>query len=649
MKVDKDDNSGAGSAGDEKAPPSGAGHEDLGDFNPLLRRKPNGKQGAFGPVERIRALLGPRCVLLAVPLGEKGCKTLGWERLREADMTRYYLAALNHDKNIGVSLGRASGDLISIDFDSDELLEEFLTLNPAFRESLISKSGARGGNVWLRIEGEYPRSGVLRIDGEDVGEWRANGNQTVIYGKHPDGCFYSDNGKSPIRIEFSAIRWPERMTLPWVKKSHDGEIKRPGVSAEFLRARGVRHVEAEEAKALLGFRPRGGGLWIAYPSFGGGEGPLMVNGREYGRLRLDKPSGDTKYLAARESGAQLYVPCGPLFEKELVICEGEFKALSLCEAGIRAVAVGGVSSAMSGGRLIADLEKLLPKFPAIRTVYFLGDGDTALNFEFSREAVKLARALPDGVELRLPRIPIGGRNGIDDCREEFGGEFQAFWEGIQAEAVEVGVEMDMSTLAAELLVRELPAIGKAADGKKKCQGKIVKLAGRLGPLALDEVAQAVKEHLGIGVGPFKEEVARARGASAVFAPRDDKEAKVMAEWGAPYSQGPHGEVLINEKFFAASFASRYRVLFEVTEGRFYLYSEESGAWCHTNAAIIKKMISSDWHEFARREKLKELDRKGSSGCISAICEHLKNHVATKGAFKPLLRDAALWKRDAQDY
>ena len=116
------------------------------------------------------------------------------------------------------------------------------------------------------------------------------------------------------------------------KKSHDGEIKRPGVSEEFLRTRGVRHIEAEEAWALLGFVPSGGGLWIPYRSFEG-EGPLMVNGREYGRLRLDKPSADAKYLSAKGSGAQLYVPenCGG-FGGVLVICEGEFKALSLCEA-----------------------------------------------------------------------------------------------------------------------------------------------------------------------------------------------------------------------------------------------------------------------------------------------------------------------------
>ncbi len=188
-------------------------------------------------------------------------------------MTPHYLAGLNHDKNIGVSLGRASGDLISIDIDSDELLGEFLKLNPAFEgETLISKSGSRGGNVWLRIEGEYPRSCVLRIDGKDVGEWRANGFQTVIYGQHSSGSQYSNNGKGPIRREFSTVKWPERMTVPGEKKSHDGEIKRPGVSEEFLRTRGVRHIEAEEAWALLGFVPSGGGLWIPYRSFEG-RGP----------------------------------------------------------------------------------------------------------------------------------------------------------------------------------------------------------------------------------------------------------------------------------------------------------------------------------------------------------------------------------------
>jgi hypothetical protein len=254
---------------------------------------------------------------------------------------------------------------------------------------------------------------------------------------------------------------------------------------------------------LLGFRPLsgGGGLWIPYFRQEGGPS-LIVEGREYGRLRLDKPSGDAKYLSPKGSGAQLYVPknCGS-FGKEVVVCEGEFKALSLSEAGIPAVAVGGISSAVP---VIPALKKLLSKF-SIETVYFLGDGDTALNFEFSREAVKLAGELPD---VRLPRIPFGGPNGIDDCRKEFGGDFPAFWEGIKAGAVEVPVKSDASTIAAELLVPALEAIGKLKGGQKKYQAKILSLAGRLEPIALDEVAREVKKHFGISVMSFKEQAAR---------------------------------------------------------------------------------------------------------------------------------------------
>ena len=185
--------------------------------------------------------------------------------------------------------------------------------------------------------------------------------------------------------------------------------------------------------------------------------------------------------------------------------------------GVAAVADGGVSSALPGGELLLDMKKLLSKFLAIWDGLFFGDADTALNFEFSREAVKLAGALPGGVCSSLPRIPFGGPNGIDDCREEFGGEFQAFWEGIKVEAVEVGVEMDMSTLAAELLVLGV-ARHRESGGRKE---KVLKARlwssrddwGRWHSMKLPRRLRSILESV---VGPFKEEVARARGASGGF-------------------------------------------------------------------------------------------------------------------------------------
>ena len=60
------------------------------------------------------------------------------------------------------------------------------------------------------------------------------------------------------------------------------------------------------------------------------------------------------------------------------------------------MAIGGVSSAMPGGEILPDLKKLFSKFPSIERVYFQGDADTTLNFEFSREAVKLAEGASGG-------------------------------------------------------------------------------------------------------------------------------------------------------------------------------------------------------------------------------------------------------------
>ena len=184
--------------------------------------------------------------------------------------------------------------------------------------------------------------------------------------------------------------------------NNNGEVVRPGISSAFLKAQDIRHVDTVEAESLLGFRPRnnGAGIWIPYhDSFK--PGPLIVNGRPFGRLRLDKPTPGTKYLSPKEGCVQLYVPinAGP-FGKQLVIAEGEFKANALCEAGIRAVAIGGISSAMSEGKFIPALEKLLSKWPPA-TVWFLGDADTALIFGFSREAVKLANLLPNSLRLAV--------------------------------------------------------------------------------------------------------------------------------------------------------------------------------------------------------------------------------------------------------
>ena len=97
--------------------------------------------------------------------------------------------------------------------------------------------------------------------------------------------------------------------------------------------------------------------------------------------------------------------------------------------------------------MLPDLKQLLAKFPSIKVLYFLGDADTTFNYGFSLEATELAKVLPATVELKLPRIPVGGGNGIDDCRQERGEkEFPAFWGRIKDGAVEVPQKSEARTL-----------------------------------------------------------------------------------------------------------------------------------------------------------------------------------------------------------
>jgi hypothetical protein len=134
-----------------------------------------------------------------------------------------YLTGLNHGNNIGVLLGKPSEGLCTIDVDDDDELEAFLGLNPEFHDSLISR-GARGGNVWLRIKGHYPQAARLSLVGSRWGEWRADRNQTVFFGRHQSGCDYTNNGKRPLTIAFESIRWPKGLSLPWQVQEPPQEV-----------------------------------------------------------------------------------------------------------------------------------------------------------------------------------------------------------------------------------------------------------------------------------------------------------------------------------------------------------------------------------------------------------------------------------------
>ena len=191
-------------------------------------------------VKELLSLLGDDVVLLPIPRGCKKPSIKAWQnttlrRMREPD----YLAQLNNKGNIGVLLGRG---LVTIDQDRDEDVEAFLALNPRLRETLRSRR-KRGYNFWLRIKGGYPKACKLKTrNGADWGEWRADGNQTVIYGEAMDRrkgeteptAYKIEHRSHPLEFTFDQIRWPEELVLPWLSRPL---VTTNGLSVDELRQR----------------------------------------------------------------------------------------------------------------------------------------------------------------------------------------------------------------------------------------------------------------------------------------------------------------------------------------------------------------------------------------------------------------------------
>jgi hypothetical protein len=151
------------------------------------KASPSGRDTSSSIVEELRDLLGNDVVLLPINAGTRGRpeKTCtGWENFTAAKMQEpEYLARLNNGSNIGVKLGDQRA---TIDLDRDKDVEPFLNLNPKLGETLRSRR-KRECNFWLRIKGDYPKSCKLKTrSGKDWGEWRTDGNQTVIYGQAID-------------------------------------------------------------------------------------------------------------------------------------------------------------------------------------------------------------------------------------------------------------------------------------------------------------------------------------------------------------------------------------------------------------------------------------------------------------------------------
>ncbi len=201
------------------------------------------------PAEHLISVLGGDVVLLPSTKGMKGPRWEGWQKATIEKMRdENFIRDINSAEGIAVLTGEPSAGLCSIDIDYDEMVEPFLALNPKLRETLRSR-GRRGCNLWVRIDGAYPRPCVIKqADGSAWGEWRSTGVCTMIHGLHPEGMTYTRSPEvPPITMRFEHIQWPDDLRLPWLAteeelpavgdESDDPIIQRYGVPVFYGKAR----------------------------------------------------------------------------------------------------------------------------------------------------------------------------------------------------------------------------------------------------------------------------------------------------------------------------------------------------------------------------------------------------------------------------
>jgi Bifunctional DNA primase/polymerase, N-terminal len=212
--------------------------------------------------ERV-SLLGEKPILLPVERSKKRPILKGWTRItwEETQKTEYQTEINLPYKNVGVLLGPGGGNICTIDIDVDDEaeIEPLLTLNPWIQDTLITR-GSKGCQIWFRITGSYNSKhqdiySLLRTGGsEPIAEFRASGNQSIIFGQHPatgpDGRhlrYQVLNAKPIINIEYEKIRWPEH----WSGQALKGDQYQEAEQKKILW-RGDRKTRRAIATDLLG-------------------------------------------------------------------------------------------------------------------------------------------------------------------------------------------------------------------------------------------------------------------------------------------------------------------------------------------------------------------------------------------------------------
>lgn len=426
-------------------------------------------------------------------------------------------------------------------------------------------------------------------------------------------------------------------------------FSRPGISTDMLKVAGIRHVDADEAERLTGLKVSG--IWIPFRTPGGAG--IDDGGRLYGRLRMDQPSGKKKYHQRFGSAVHPYFPPGlvDMIGQNLVIVEGEFKSLSLVDAGIPAV---GISGFCGWGRKVDDAHALHPDLArfirdkGFRRILFLGDADTALNWQFSTAAYALLKAA-EPMEIAMPRLSaVDAGKGVDDIRETLGEGFGAWWEITLATAITLPSKIGPGGIARLLFEREAGALAELSPvDQSEAMERTMRLlsAMRKHPAEAGQIEKRAAKIFGLSVGSIRDEVKSRRREMATAArakSRDPREED--PDWGPMFTSITEdqetGQIVDGEpaqRYWSKRYTSETEILFEPTEGRFYQYSEESGAWCGQSEPVLAQRLSDQFLRAAREmPDYHFLAKKTSMNRLSALVGQLKGIVEREGAFaRPL--------------
>jgi hypothetical protein len=288
-----------------------------------------------------------------------------------------------------------------------------------------------------------------------------------------------------------------------------------GITPEFLSRNEVHQVTAVQANKLCGIAEAG--LIFPYLTLNNGcLVPLRDPGeQQFHRLRKDVVKAGGKYHQRAGTAIHAYLPVNILEKgspEEIVLTEGEKKALSLCDPHHRftlsAVGLTGFYGFQLGRkgdeelRLVPELEAVLSQLRPKR-IQFIGDNDTVFNYQFFQAVVRLRLLLPDAV-LILPRIPLDQPKGVDDCHEKHGTKFEKLYEGWVEQAEEVHSDDTPEGLALRIALPQLDFVAKMdSEDRSKVNRRLIRFAAAMPDTARAEFLQAAKKPSGLGLTDLK--------------------------------------------------------------------------------------------------------------------------------------------------